>query len=219
MRIRYRILFLCVSVSLVGCDINVTKPVAPANISETKPTEVIPTAPLAPQLSSWLPEPSMESLLAAPEITEGFSIRPPAGYSTMVLPNAPTGLFAKVWKGGVRSDESLPIIQLNILSPPVTASIPDVETGLRKSMDSIKRNRNNWTESQVTRGTIQGTEFVRQSWAGIEKRFGAEMRGVMYVTMLDSKVIQLSTQDLEPHAEETIKLAESAIRTFAKAQQ
>jgi len=83
-------------------------------------------------------------------------------------------------------------------------------------LDSIKRNRDNWTESEFSRGSIQCIEFLRKTWTGESKTGGIKMRGVMYLAKQGDKVFQVSFQDDEPHAEDALKLAELSLRTFAK---
>lgn len=230
MRFRSLAWLLCLSVGFMGCERpSAPTPATSSNKAETASPPTLPPQTIAtesesetakpPGLASWLPESSMESLLAAPEILEGVSIRPPTGYEGMIPPGAPPGVFVKGWRGEARPDNTSPSIQLNIFSPPATVTLPDADTAMRKMLNGIKRNRNNWTESEVTRGTIQGIEFLRATWSGESKQGGVPMRGVMYVTMQDDKVIQMSSQDVEPFAEETLKLAESSLRTFAIAPQ
>ena len=218
-------LFLCLYASFMGCDRpSVPKPSTNSVAEKATPPANMPSEAIEAELKpaglvSWLPESSMESLLAAPEVSEGVSIRPPTGYVGMVPPGAPPGVFAKAWKGAMRPDNTSPSIQLNVFSSPATNTIPDAETAMRKMLDGIKRNRDNWTESEVSRGTIQGIEFLRTTWTGESKPGGVKMRGVMYLAKQDDKVFQVSSQDVEPHAEEALKLAESSLRTFAKAPQ
>lgn len=235
MRFSSLTLLLCLYAGFIGCERPSASNSATSSIKEettspptlpspTLPSQTMTTEPESatvnpPGLASWLPESSMESLLAAPEVLEGVSIRPPTGYVGTVPPGAPPGVFVKAWKGEARPDNTSPSMQLNIFSPPATNTLPDVETAMRKMLNGIKRNRNNWTESEVSRGTIQGVEFLRTTWTGESKQGGVQMRGVMYVTKIDAKVIQISSQDAEPHAEEALKLAESSLRTFAMAPQ
>jgi hypothetical protein len=228
MRLSSLTLLLCLYAGFMGCERpSVSNPATSSIKEETTSSPTLPSQAITTEsatvnpsgLASWLPESSMESLLAAPEVSEGVSIRPPTGYIGMVPPGAPPGVFVKGWKGALRPDNSSPSIQLNVFSPPATNTIPDAETAMRKMLDGIKRNRNNWTESEVSRGTIQGIEFLRKTWTGESKPGGIKMRGVMYLAKQDDKVFQVSSQDVEPHAEEALKLAESSLRTFAKAPQ
>lgn len=212
-----------------GCSPNSEQSVAPtlpsSNAVENPTAQLPPSA--APSIAtpndsiesdviSWVPESSMDSLLGPPEIIEGFSIRPPAGFSGMVAPGTPQGAMTKVWKGEARPDGTSPSIQLMLMSPPLSNSIPNVEVGVRKALDGLQRIRANWTESPVTRGTLHGVDFSRVTWTGNHKALGTKMQGVIYIAMLNGVFIQLSTQDLDIHANESSKLCESSLKTFAK---
>ncbi|MCE3017041.1 MAG: hypothetical protein ACK56W_00220 [Pirellula sp.] len=228
MRFRACLLFGIV-IGSFGCSPNAEQPVATSsggsNATEIPKTElpssaapsgVAPNASNVSDVIRWVPEPSMDSLLSPPEIIEGFSIRPPAGYSGMVASGAPQGFMTKVWKGEARPDGTSPSVQLMLMSPPLSNSIPNVDVGVRKALDGLQRIRANWTESPVTRGTMHGVDFSRVTWTGDHKEMGVKMQGVIYIAMLNGVFIQLSTQDLDVHASDSIKLCESSLRTFAK---
>ena len=221
MRLCSSILFLSVFVGFIGCEQPsasnpATRSITEVNVpSRSLPSQGVEAKSKPTGLPRWSPDSAMESLLAAPEVLEGVSIRPPTGFVGIVAPGAPPGVFVKAWKGAPRQDNSSPSVQLSVLTSPATDTFTDIESVMRKTLNGIKRNRNDWTESEVSRGTIQGIEFLRATWTGEIIPAGIKMRGVIYVAMQDSKVFQVSSQDVEPFAEEALRLAESSLRTFA----
>ena len=61
---------------------------------------------------------------------------------------------------------------------------------------------------------MNGREFVRARWSGVESASQQKMHGFSYVTVDHRTIVQISSQDVEPHHQAALKLAEASALTF-----
>ena len=80
----------------------------------------------------------------------------------------------------------------------------------------IQRRRTNWSQTATERGKVNGLDFLRVRWSGAEKTKGSNMHGFIYVAQDGLNFIQIGSQDIEPHHEQSLKLAEAAVLTIKK---
>jgi hypothetical protein len=63
---------------------------------------------------------------------------------------------------------------------------------------------------------VNGIEFLRARWSGTDKATERKMHGFIYVAVVGQQIIQLSSQDVEPHHGAALPVAEAAVQTFRK---
>jgi hypothetical protein len=71
-------------------------------------------------------------------------------------------------------------------------------------------------ETSPERGQINGLTFMRVYWSGTDADKQRKRHGAMYAGKDGSTLIFISSQDVEPHHERALKLAETAALTFKK---
>ena len=162
----------------------------------------------------WEPDPTFLDKLTPARQVGNFDIRIPKEYEFMEGP-AQTGIKLHVWTGKSRPDESLPQLTITLVTPPPgeTATLEEFLTSIA---GGVQRRRTNWSQTATERGKVNGLEFLRVRWSGREKIKGANMHGFIYVAQDGSNFIQLSSQDIEPHHEQSLQLAEAATLTIKK---
>ncbi len=89
----------------------------------------------------------------------------------------------------------------------------NLEQALDELAASHSHRRKDWARTVTEKGLINGLIFVRTR-NGLDLSTSLKMHGFIYVAILGKTVIQLSSQDIEPHHEEALKLAESSVLTF-----
>ena len=107
------------------------------------------------------------------------------------------------WKGTPRSDSSYAYFMIVLKS---------ADAGEAKER-TLHRQRSNWTQTSPERGQLNGLTFVRAHFSGDKE---GKRNGFMYVAKDGSTVIQITSQDAEPHHEHALKLAEAAALTFQR---
>ena len=144
-------------------------------------------------------------------------IRPPKGYDEQTQPG-PNGSTVYAWTGTARQDDKTRgYIMIGMFTPPPADG--DKYTPmlmLERMVAAIAERRERWVQSKPERGTINGLPFVRMYWRGVDYQTGRPMRGVNYVTRDGATFIQLSSQDADPHAVDSVTLAEASILSFKK---
>jgi len=164
----------------------------------------------------WLPTvPHLQKLPTNAEVG-AYHLRVPEGYVLRNQPG-PGGSMAHAWFGSTRSDGTRPYVMLTIGGPPPGEGNPyTLAQVLAKFLAGIERRRKHWSQSNSEEGTINGVKFVRAYWHGTDIETRRPMHGFNYVAMDGDKVIQLSSQDVEPHHRGALELAETAVLTFKK---
>lgn len=167
-------------------------------------------------LRAWIPDASLLGHLAPEVSILAFRIRPPQGY-TLVQQSGPGGAQIVAWKGAVRPDGTAPYVMVAIAAPPPgERNTYTLEEVLDEFLAGVQRRRQNWTRTVSEHGQVNGLTFVRARWSGTEPTNQLKMHGFSYVTLHGQTVIQISSQDAEPHPEAALRLAEAAALTFQK---
>ena len=164
--------------------------------------------------SSWAPEPSLLEQLDAESAGSGFTIRPPRGYQ-LIKQTGPNGSHVFGWKGGQRPDGVSPYLMVSVAPiPPGEHSAEGLEQALDAFLGGVQRRRTSWARTPTERGHIGALEFVRATWSGVEPSRNIKMHGFSYVTATGEAIVQISSQDVDPGDETTLKLAEASALTF-----
>jgi hypothetical protein len=166
-------------------------------------------------LPAWVPDKALLTKLAPYTTVAGYQVRPPKGYDAIEPPPAPPGGKYFGWAGARRADKSSPSLTVAVATPPPeVATKATLEQFLDSMLNGVKIRRTNWKQTAVERGQVNGRTFLRARWSGTIKDW--KMHGFMYVTRDGDTFIAVSSQDVEPHHTEALKLAEAAALTFKK---
>jgi hypothetical protein len=165
--------------------------------------------------TAWTPEKAHLGQLAPEVKMPGFRIRPPKDYRLQQQTHGTGQGFS--WVGATRGDGTRPYLMVLVLTPPPRETkLYSPEQALNTLLAGIQRRRDDWKRSDAEQGTVNGREFVRARWSGIESTTQHTMRGFSYVTVDGGTIIQVSSQDVEPHDRAALKLAETAALTFRR---
>lgn len=156
------------------------------------------------------------SHLREPKVFEGFSIRLPRGF--MTVPTEKQGPARLFGFGRLHGDlQTSTVIQISIIdvgkSPPTEPSTKERQQLLSMLLRGIKERQTEWAQSEPTEVELGGFPFAAVDWSG--KTDGHEMEGTFYATVVGSKIVALSAQDLRPFASDTIPLAKQVFKTFS----
>jgi hypothetical protein len=194
---------------LFGCSRQSAGPIAPAG-------EDVPQASVD-ELPEWSLTESDSASLGAPYKTSQWEIRPPADFR-FIKYVAESKMY--YWVGPVRADETYP--QLIVTIAPLSgqeANAP-LTTLMKGALGSIQQIREDWSETQVEQGKIDGLPFARSSWSGVatgtarEGLTGRTMHGIVYLAVHENQMIQIICQDVAPDHAEWLKQGGAAALTF-----
>jgi hypothetical protein len=179
-------------------------------------TAVLALAALGSQntpLATWAPDRTLLSRLAPAVSLSGFQLRPPDGYTLQKQVHGSGRIFT--WIGPPRQDGTRPYLMVSVLTPPSgVRNRYTAEGALDMMLAGVQRRRVDWKRSAAEHGRVNGLEFVRSRWSGVERTTQQKMHGFSYVTVKGSTIIQISSQDVEPHEQSALRLAEAAALTF-----
>jgi hypothetical protein len=174
-------------------------------------------APAEP-VPAWAPDATLLEQLAPVQEVEGYQVRPPKGYAVSRHTGEVWGQTVYSWVGTRRPDHTAPSFLVMFLVPP-----PEMRNDakadralLDKMLGGVKRRRTGWRQTDTERGQVNGLTFRRARWSGTSLETEEKMQGFMYVAWDGAKIIAISSQDVEPHHEQPLKLAEAAALTFKK---
>lgn len=181
---------------------------------------VVPQLSLSAQqevkLQKWNAAELLISQLETDHAIDTFTIRPPKGYSPETRPG-PNGSMATGWAGQPRADGTRPqVMVFRVKLPAAELQKYTVETALDELLFSLRIKRRHWTRTTPEKGLINGLVFARTRWKGEDIASGFTLHGFVYVAILNDTLVQLSSQDVEPHHEAALKLAEASVLTFKK---
>ncbi len=149
-----------------------------------------------------------------PGINEaGFSIAPPQGYTRTAAP-AGGGATIIAWAGERRSDGSAPMLQVSLIPVPQGQAVPSNQLALSAMLSGVARLRSSFLTNSPEAAQINGVEFLRQSWSGVNSGNGQKMDGVMYVTTHNNRIVALHTQDSEQRDASSRATCEASFTTF-----
>ena len=183
-----------------------------------KPGERSASPAVSAPLPVWEPDAKLLEQLAPAAEVEDYQVRPPKAYAlTPPAPNSTGGIRAFYWTGTPREDKTTPYFLIALVPPPAgEAKERTLERELDELLEGFKRRRSKWRQTPPERGRVHGMTFVRSYWSGIDPEKQGTLHGFMCLTKDGSTVIHLSSQDVEPHREHALKLAEAAALTFKK---
>lgn len=168
------------------------------------------------KLPKWNAAEPLLSQLEADHAIDKFTIRTPKGYSPQTRPG-PHGSIATAWAGPPRADGTRPqVMVLTVRLPLEELQKYNLAQALDELVSSLRARRRNWTQTATEKGLINDLVFVRTRWKAEDLSSGLKMHGFVYVAFIDDMLVQLSSQDVEPHHEAALKLAEASILTFKK---
>jgi hypothetical protein len=165
-------------------------------------------------VEDWKPDAEFASKLSSRTQCCGFTIQPPVGYTRRNVAQGRQELVG--WQGPSRDNGTRSSFSIAVATPPPNEELPSLDIAILKLIQNIKNRRSDWQESGPSYGQIGGIDFVKKTWSGIDLQQDVKLAGVIYVALVDGKVVQLSTQDLDPQPDDGMKLAEASIRTFGK---
>lgn len=185
---------------------------------KSKPTETEPVKPEKAETpaATQVRKPVDLSQLGEEVELEGYRIRPPRAYIASGPPPGPPRVRGIAWTGTRRADNSAPSLLFMLATIPEGERLPPLESGIQEFLGGIQKRRTDWKQSVPERIEIGGMPFMRAAWEGKETGSGRLMRGVLYLAIDGRTVIQLSSQDFEPHFPATLAIADVAIETFRK---
>ena len=214
-----RIISLVVMLSL-ALICSACKKKAPEPSSAPPPPAPSTTEPAHPTASTSLPssDPALLAELGEPSEVAGYLIRPPKGYARTTPPKGLPGTILVAYKGNPRADGTSPMVQVMVATPSPGEAPSDLDGLLNGMLQGVKNLHQNWTQTTPGRVNINGMTFLRTTWSGTESAIGKgwKMHGIMYVAFDGPGFISMMTQDMEPHHEQPIKLADAALRSFRK---
>ena len=165
----------------------------------------------------WKSNEALVNQLDSAKEIEGFLINPPKGYNWLTQPG-PEGSKIIGWSGATRPDKTrAQLLVLTVTLPKEELKKYNLEQILDSLVASTGQERNDWQRTRTEKGLINELLFVRTFWSGKDIRLGRKIYGFSYVTLVGEKLIQLSSQDVEPHHKEALELAESSVFTFKAA--
>lgn len=153
-----------------------------------------------------------KSELGKAEDVGGYLVQPPKKYTRI---NPPGKYKVTAWVGQERYDKTRPMVMFLVLTLPED-EMPTLDEFMREMLDGVKRRRSDWLESKPRKVNINGLDFIRVSWTGIDIVSKKRMHGIMYTAIDKKKLIQIHTQDRDPYHNSSLKLGEKAILTFRK---
>ena len=188
-------LFLAISVGLC----------APMGLAQTS-TESLPV---------WTADSNLSGQLGGIETIDGFAVRPPKNFKYQQQPGL-DGVPIHGWVGEPRADGTRP--QFMMLVFPVSYDVhrADLDPGLIALLGSYESHHKDWKRGPIEHGLINGVYFVRTRWEGFDVSMGRKLYGFSYLAVIDKKIVQLSSQDVEQYQAAALSLAEAATQTFRK---
>jgi hypothetical protein len=181
-----------------------------------------PTKPTPPAaLPVWRPEDAaLRQLGPFREVVARsgrYKVRPPKEYAQFAPPAPPPSTLAMAWRGSSRPDGTTPTFLIQVFSPPPEeAKKSTPEDFLEGMLKGIARRRTGWQQTPAESGQVNGLTMLRARWSGTEPARQWKMHGFQYVAQDGLSFIQISSQDVEPHHEEPLRLAEVAALTFQR---
>ena len=169
------------------------------------------------ELPEWSLVKSDSTSLGAPFRMSQFEIRPPANFRFV---KHIAELNTYYWVGPVRKDETYPQFMIIVTCLPTDKAKTPLADLLQEVMGSIKKRRQDWSDTAAEQGKINGLRFIRSSWRGVatnaahEGLSGREMHGIVYLAVHDNQAIQIMCQDVVPDHAESLKQGKSAVMTF-----
>lgn len=206
---------LVVAVSLGGCqNAGVT------GTSDTGGASGPPhSSPQQTKLPDWTSDPKLTAQLTqsvdSTKLVPRFTIKIPNDFQ--IQRDERTGSKLFLFRGPQHKDGTLPAFSISTIPTTLGKKIPvTVEEGFKLSMNAVRRGgrQEQWTNTLTQRGCINGQEFLRSYWSGMEASHHKLTHGVVYATVADGYFITLQGQDFEGFSPVTLPVMEAATMTF-----
>ena len=154
--------------------------------------------------------------MAAPIEFEGYTIQPPKEFTITPAPSdTPPVMKLLGLQGPRRDDGSAGMITITVLRPPMNER-RSLDEFHGKMLAGIQRRRTDWKASNPEKVEIHGVASLRTLWVGKNSANGSPMSGAIYSMLQGADYISISTQDVDPHSDATLKITEPSVRTFKK---
>ncbi len=146
----------------------------------------------------WQADPKLKRYLGRQYVLGGYSVSRPLGYTDHLVRRQ--GLLANYWQEQATASGFMPYLALALAPAPTPARKGDkkltADRLLNISTASMKRGFDDWTETEIEHGRINGISFVRIYWTGTDRQQKRKLRGVSYVAIDDTAAISLTAQDV-----------------------
>jgi hypothetical protein len=164
--------------------------------------------------TAWQPDAALLNQLDQEKTIQGFRIRPPQGYRFQEQQVQGSKIF--MWLGPARPDGTLPTLTISMMTlSPQEASLP-LEKTLEMYIAGMKLSLPTLTNAGAERGQINGLKFIQTKLTAKNPKLGKDLNGFSYLAQDGRTGIAINFLDYAPHHEKTLKLGETAARTFKK---
>jgi hypothetical protein len=166
---------------------------------------------------AWSFDKSLSGQLVSAVTIGKYQIQPPKNYISLHSLSGPNKSSADSWAGVTRTDGTRPYIMfIHVSMPSEQVNKYSLKEVSDKMLSAIERHRKQWKQSPTEEGTINGMNFMRTYWQGLNTENGRLMHGFSYVAKDNTTLIQLSSQDFEPYQKNALSIAEASALTFKK---
>ena len=146
-------------------------------------------------LPVWKPQTTLVRYLARSARVLKYALQPPAGYAARQTQRP--GLQATTWRGAASQTGITPNVTLALAPAPLVNGKPYTpERLIVGALGSLKRGHDNWTQTDIEQGKINGITFARAYWTGTERQHKRKVRGVSYMAVDGPTLISLQSQDM-----------------------
>ena len=160
-------------------------------------------------LPVWKPQTGLLRYLARPTRVLKYTMQPPAGYAARQTQQP--RLLAYTWRGAASQSGVTPNVALALAPAPATKGKSyTAERLIAGALGFLKRGHDDWTQTPVEQGQINGLPFARAYWTGTERQHKRKVRGVAYMAVDGATLISLQSQDMAPVAPNAAKSGESS---------
>lgn len=164
--------------------------------------------------SEWKADPAAASQLADDYEIEGYTIRPPKGYSHREQVEDRGTL--NLWYGPERADRTTASFVVRMATIPPGEALPSLDEVYKLGVESIRKKWAAVTISPPADGKIGGVRFLRADLSGTYAAGTKPMRGFTYLAQDNRTRIMIHFQDLDTNAE-GYRVAQAAALSFRKA--
>jgi len=147
-----------------------------------------------------------------------WSIRPPREYR-LVQSARPGKEIEYIWHGTVRKDGTHPFLVVGVsVLPAAAAAAYTPQMIFEPFLNALRGQRTNWGATPVVVGLVDDIPFARARWAGVDPASEKRVHGFLYVGNYpvgdSAKIVVISSQDTEPHQDETLRITGASALTF-----
>lgn len=161
-------------------------------------------------------EETLAAQLQPAEEVLDYYIRLPRGYEPRESQLLPRTEILK-WEGPARDDGTRPLFMVTLTTlTDQERQDATLEILLQETLHEFQSVRTDWSTGPIRQGRLNGLSYVRCAWSGTEKLTARRSHGFLYMLQDGPTIIQIRSQDVEPHHAETLKVADAAARTFRK---